>query len=191
MALIITAADHTFALTTDVDNVIANLDGKHPSDLGRPDLRAIFRTYTTDRSFKLDSTRLMRTLLQAILDYTPEVEEVQVETAPETTPEESKAAEAAALLAVVESKVAKATRRRRSKWEGILADAIAQYGEEGATQVTLTQEAMEALGFSKSARTYCAYWSANPAGRTARSMGWTPSLRTVDGEKALVLTRAA
>ena len=70
-----------------------------------------------------------------------------------------------------------------------MTQAIEQYADGDI--VILTQKRMEGLGFSKSARTYCAYWSANPAGRTARSMGWTPSLRTMDGEKVLFLTKVA
>ena len=187
--LTITTDFGTLTLTTSLGNVQDAMDGRHPTDLGRPDLRTFFRTYTTARSFNLDGTRTMRAILSAVLAYEVEVQVEEAPAAPQV--DESKAAEAAALLAVVESKVKAATKVRRSKWESILADAIAQYGEEGATQVTLTQEAMEAMGFSKSARTYCAYWSANPAGRTARAMGWNPSLRKVDGERALVLTKAA
>jgi len=65
--------------------------------------------------------------------------------------------------------------------------------ENGETTVTLTRSQMEGLNFPKSSMVHRAYWGANPAGRAARSLGWTPSLRKVDGETdlALVLTRAA
>lgn len=195
MAIIITAADHTFTLTTDAANVVANLDGKFPSDLGRPDLRAIFRTYTTDRSFKLDSTRLMRTLLQAVLDYTPEVEEVQEETTPETTPEESLESKAAALLAVVEAKVQERTTARKvsqahmDRFAAMV--ALGDTQEDGSVVVLPTH--MEEAGWTPVYRKPGKGWSTRyPGGKAAQESGWT--VRTTskgDLGFRIILTRAA
>ena len=48
---------------------------------------------------------------------------------------------------------------------------------------------MAAMGWPSSAGKFRAYWGSNPAGRTAREMGVTPSLRKVDGQMVLFLER--
>lgn len=169
------ALSSTVALSWTVSH--SDVKALDASSMNRSALRAAVR--------RIFDTKIARKAMDSTITLRAVVVEAQEEIA-------RLEAEAARLLAQVNAQVEKSAKApRRSKWADLLTTAITQYGEDGADRVVLTQDAMEALGFSKSARTYCAYWSHNPAGRTARSLGWVPSLRKVDGEKALVLTRAA
>lgn len=79
--------------------------------------------------------------------------------------------------------------RRGSKWNGL----IAQWWEKNnGEEAILSEQDALSLGFPSSAVKYPAFWGNNPAGETAREMGFKVSLRKApEGEgKILVLRKA-
>lgn len=99
------------------------------------------------------------------VDLTPSIEDLSVETIVEEAPEAPKAPKA-------------------NTWAVRLQAVLT-----GDEVITLTAYRMATLGWPASAGKHAAYWGANPAGKAARSLGYTPSLRKDGESKVLTLTR--